>query len=58
MNFTTLGGRRFALTCMAGIASTVLVWYAKITPDAWAMVQLGTVAAYITGASYEAGKTK
>lgn len=52
----TIGGRRFLLTCAAGIASCTLVWFGKITSDAWAMVQLGTVAAYITGASYEAVK--
>ena len=38
--------------------SCVLVWYGRITPDAWAMVQLGTVVAYITGASYEALKAQ
>lgn len=52
----TAGGRRFILTCAAGIASCLLVWFGKVTSDAWAMVQLGTVAAYITGASYEAVK--
>lgn len=56
LSFDTIGGRRFFLTVGAGVVSCLLVWFGKITPDAWAMVQLGTVAAYITGASYEAGK--
>lgn len=43
------GGRRFVLAMGAGITCTVLVWFAKITPEVFQWTVLGTVAAYITG---------
>ena len=51
-----LGGRRFLLSLLSGAASCFLVYFGKVTPDAWSMVMIATVAAYITGASYEAAK--
>lgn len=56
MNFNRLGGRRFAMAMGAGVTSTVLVWFAKITPEVYQWVILGTVAAYITGAVTEQHK--
>lgn len=56
MDYSKLGGRRFFLSLFAGIASCVLVYFGKVTADAWSMVMIATVAAYITGASYEAVK--
>lgn len=57
MNFTSVGGRRFFLTVGAGVTSTVLVWFAKITPEVYQWVIMGTVAAYITGATAENHKS-
>lgn len=56
MQYDKIGGRRFFLSFMSGAAACFLVYFGKVTPDAWSMVMIATVAAYITGASYEAGK--
>lgn len=45
----SVGGRRFTMAMGAGITSSVLVWFEKITPDVYQWIVLGTVAAYITG---------
>lgn len=47
----TSGGRRFLLALGAGGATTALQWYGKLDPagGTYAMVIIGTVAAYITG---------
>ena len=50
------GGRRFIMAMGAGISCTVLVWYGKITPEVFQWTVLGTVAAYITGNTFQ--KTK
>lgn len=51
------GGRKFILTIGAGITTTVLVWFAKITPEVYQWTILGTVAAYISGNAYQKVKT-
>lgn len=56
MNFNTVGGRRFALAAGAGCMSSFLVWFAKITPDAYSMIVIATVGAYIAGGTFEAVK--
>ena len=45
------GGRRFLLTCASGLVATVLQWAGKLDPagSTYALIILGTVAAYITG---------
>lgn len=54
MNFiSTIGGRRFLLTAGCGITCTVLVWYAKISDQVFATVIIATVAAYITGNTFQ-----
>ena len=51
MNFETIGGRRFLLCVGVGIGTTVLQWFGKLDPggSTYALVLIGTVAAYITG---------
>jgi hypothetical protein len=44
-----LGGRRFLMSMGAGISSTVLVWFGKISDQVFATVVIACVAAYITG---------
>lgn len=53
----SLGGRRFILSCGAGIVSSVLVWYAKITPEIYRDVILGTVGMYIAGNTFQKVRT-
>jgi integral membrane sensor domain MASE1 len=53
MNFTSVGGRRFAMTMGAGITSTVLVWFGKITPEVYSNIIMWTVAAYIAGGTVD-----
>lgn len=48
-----LGGRRFILCLGAGIVSSILVWYAKISPEIYRDVVLGTVGAYIIGNTFQ-----
>lgn len=47
----TSGGRRFIMAMGAGITTSVLQWFGKLDPagTTYAMVIIGTVAAYITG---------
>ena len=47
----TSGGRRFLLALGSGAATTALQWFGKLDPagSTYAMVVIGTVAAYITG---------
>ena len=47
------GGRRFVLTLIAGAVASLLVWFDKVTSEAWAAVVIATVAAYITGNTYQ-----
>jgi predicted metal-binding transcription factor (methanogenesis marker protein 9) len=46
---SALGGRRFWLSLGAGLCTTILAWYAKISPEVYRDVVLGTVGMYITG---------
>ena len=52
MNFTIFGGRRFVMAMGAGFMTTALQWCGKLDPSGttYAMVILGTVGSYITGA--------
>ena len=56
--FTTIGGRRFLLTCSTQIISSWLLWSSKLTSEAYSMIILGTVAAYIAGGTYQNVKAK
>lgn len=49
----TSGGRRYVMAMGAGITCTVLVWFGKITPEVFQWTVLGTVAAYITGNTFQ-----
>jgi predicted metal-binding transcription factor (methanogenesis marker protein 9) len=50
---SSFGGRRFLLSLGAGVVSAILVWYGKITDAIYRDVVLATVAAYITGNTYQ-----
>lgn len=50
---SALGGRRFFLSIGAGIATTVLAWYAKISGEVYRDVILGTVGIYIAGNTFQ-----
>lgn len=45
------GGRRFLLTIVAGVSTTVLQWFGKLDPagGTYAMVVIGIVGAYVAG---------
>ena len=49
------GGRRFIMAMGAGVTTSVLQWFNKLDPagSTYAMVIIGTVAAYITGGTYQ-----
>lgn len=53
---STLGGRRFMLSLGAGVVSSILVWYSKITPEIYRDVIIACVAVYIGGNTWQ--KTK
>jgi hypothetical protein len=50
---TFLGGRRFILTIGAGLVTSVLVWYGKITPEVYRDVIIGTVGIFIAGTTIQ-----
>lgn len=45
----TSGGRRFVMAMGAGVATTVLVWFGKITPEVYQWTVLGVVGTYVAG---------
>lgn len=55
MNLNAIGGRRFLMTMGCGAATTGLQWFGKLDPAGatYAMVIIATVAAYITGNTYQ-----
>ena len=52
-----LGGRRFLLSLGAGVVSSILVWYGKISPEIYRDVVLGTVGIYIAGNTFQKTRT-
>ena len=49
MDLESYGGRRFLLSLLSCISSTALVAFGKISGDVYSVIQIATVAAYITG---------
>lgn len=41
-----LGGRKFALALLSGLSASVLVWFGKISPDAYSTVMLAVAGTY------------
>lgn len=44
-----LGGRKFILTIISSLITTLLVWFDKVDGTVYATVILGTVGAFIAG---------
>lgn len=59
-NFARVGGRRYMMAMGAGITATVLQWFGKLDPagSTYAIIVIGTVGAYITGAVLETRANK
>lgn len=57
MNLEALGGRRFIMSMLIGLATTVLTYLGKIDGSTYSLVILGTVGAYITGNTLQKVKT-
>lgn len=51
--YDTVGGRRFLLTVSTQAISSILLWYGKLTPDAYSMIVLGTVGVFIGANTYQ-----
>jgi hypothetical protein len=47
------GGRRFVVTVMSLVSAHVLAWWGKISGDAYGIVMVGVVAAFITGVTVQ-----
>lgn len=47
------GGTRFILSLGAGVATTTLAWFLKITPEIYRDVVIGTVGMYIAGSTVQ-----
>ena len=47
------GGRRFTVTILSLVSAHVLAWYGKISGDAYSIVLVGVVAAFITGVTVQ-----
>jgi hypothetical protein len=58
MRYDTVGGRRFILAIGSGVTATILQWCGKLDPagSSYALIVIGTVAAYITGNVLEGKK--
>ena len=48
--------RKFVLVLGSGIINALLLWYGKLTPDAYSMIVIATLGAYIAGNVFQ--KTK
>ena len=53
MNLNTLGGRRFLLTAISGAGTWLLTFLGKIDGNVYSVVTIATVAAYITGNTFQ-----
>ena len=53
MNFNTVGGRKFVVTVLCNIVSTILLWFGKLDASNFALLVGGVTAAYITGGTIE-----
>lgn len=49
MTLDQLGGRRFVLALVSGAGTFVLCWCGRIDANAYSVVTIGIVGAYITG---------
>lgn len=58
MDLAKLGGRRFILAASTELFAVMLVWFAKIPPDAFVVLVLGTVGALIGAHTVENVKVK
>ena len=47
------GGRRFLLALLALVSAHTLAWYDKISGEAYGIVMVGVVAAFITGVTVQ-----
>lgn len=47
------GGRRFLLALGAGVVCSALLWFGKLDTGSFSAIILGTVGAYIAGATYQ-----
>jgi hypothetical protein len=59
MNFVHIGGRRFVLTMLVNLTASFLQYMGKMDSagNAYMLIILGTVGAYITGQAYETKQT-
>ena len=49
---TTAGGRKFLLVVYLTISDQVLVWFGKISGEAYGSIILGVVAVFVAGNAY------
>ena len=53
---TSAGGRKFLLVVYLTISDQILVWFGKISGEAYGSIILGVVAVFVTGNVYKAVK--
>jgi hypothetical protein len=49
----SIGGRRFLLTLIVQGSATYLMWYAKITPETYRDIVIGTSGIFIAGNTFQ-----
>lgn len=48
-NWLSYTSRKFTLVCVTGLLNAFLLWQGKLTSEAYSMIILGTIGAYIAG---------
>lgn len=49
----SVGGRRFIITMLVQATASVLMWYAKITPETYRDIVIGTSGIFIAGNTFQ-----
>lgn len=49
----SLGGRKFIVTVLTGISTSILTWYGKLDPGTYSVVTIATIGTFIAGNTYE-----
>jgi hypothetical protein len=53
----SVGGRRFIMSMLVQLTASLLMWYAKITPETYRDIVIGTSGIFIAGNTFQKTRT-